>query len=293
MSDSTAERTTPEECCLARDPAAARPLFETTDDDVLAEQFEPLGADAPLPAWADGLIESHLPVGPRSAASGPPPRAHSSEPRARVLPFRGRVFGAALLAAAAALLWFALRPPAPAVPLDGFAFGAPVAALLPTPTAGSGFDDRATLEPMIAVGYRFELVLDWRASADGAARWQADAERRALLRWVQRSDDRGRAAALVPDGDEPAAVTRAHGVLDERERAGFDLGRWLYRLARHRAAGGPLPEGSANNAAALARWLDLPDGSPLGSAIDDLAGDPANGPLGPILSRLAGVSGLK
>lgn len=289
---------------------ATRRLLEIGDDDAPLDALEALPPVETLPAWAEALVErvgrpdGEAPVTPEGARidtelgddrAGPVENAVAP---GRILRFpRRRVAVAAAgivaaLAAAAGLLVWAGQPPTSMVPVDTGALAKPVASIMPPPRGGSAFTgDRERRWSAVELGYRFEAVADWEASASAEAQLMARRLRRDLeglaLGWTAR---RGiYPDALTGSGSKSDRLRTAREALDGRAAEGFELGRWLYLLARHRADAGPPPPESARNAAALAAWVGETDVDALRVALAALTREPEAAPTDVILSHLVGL----
>lgn len=290
----------------AGEQAALRRLLAAGDyepserevDDQEASELETLAPVTVLPTWADAVIAAAAAparAGPASVAMTPPEQASAAatgERSARILPFRRPIASGVSLALAAAAVFFVVtRPETPAVPVDSGALIAPVAVIRPPPLSGQAFTGSAeTRWSALELGYRFEAVADWESSPSPGARFAAVDLRQDLTtfaaRWARR---RGLGSeAFTASGDRTHRLAAARAVLDERALHGFDLGRWLYLVARHRAGVGPPPPAPERNAAALAAWVDVGRDETLRAALDDFADDPT-GPAGSVLGALIGI----
>lgn len=282
---------------------ATRRLLEIGDDDAPLAALEALPPVETLPAWAEALVErvgrpgaevtatpavEHIEAAPSEDTVAPGRMLRF--PRRRVAVAAAGVVAA--LAAAAGLLIWPGQPPTSMVPVDTGALAEPVASIAPPPRGGSAFTgDRERRWSAVELGYRFEAVADWEASASAEAQLMARRLRRDLedfaLGWASR---RGiEPDALTGDGSKPDRLRAAREAIDGRAAEGFELGRWLYLLARHRAEAGPPPPEPARNAAALAAWVGETDVEALRAALAALRREPEAAPTGVILSHLVGL----
>jgi hypothetical protein len=287
----------------AGEQAALRRLLAAGDheaDEHEASEIERLAPVTVLPTWADAVITAAAApalAGPASVAMTPreqdsPAGMATGERSARILPFRRPIAsGVALAVAAAAVFFVVTRPTTPDVPVDSGALIAPAAVIRPPPLGGQAFTGSAeTHWSALELGYRFEAVADWESSTSPSARFAAVDLRQDLTsfatRWARR---RGLdPQAFTASGDRTHRLEAARVVLDEQTLHGFDLGRWLYLVARHRAGAGPPPPAPARNAAALAAWVEVGRDEGLRAALDGFADDPA-GRAGAVLGALIGI----